>query len=112
MMTQRHAFVVAGMIALALAGACAKAKPPVAKVTPPPAPSSGGPDSTRPPAPPTPVAEPRPVPPEPVAEDPISSRDIGDINKNSPFQPVFFLLDSSDIDSAGQQALNANSGAR
>ena len=59
-------------------------------------------------APPTPVAEPRPVPPEPVAEDPIASRDIGDINKNSPFQPVFFALDSSEIDSKAQQALNAN----
>jgi peptidoglycan-associated lipoprotein len=108
MMTQRHAFVVAGMLALALAAGCAKAKPPVARVTPPPDPSTSGADSTRPPAPPTPVAEPRPVPPEPVAEDPISSRDIGDINKNSPFQPVFFALDSSDVDSAAQQTLNAN----
>ena len=36
------------------------------------------------------------------------ARDIGDINKNSPFQPVFFALDSSEVDAAGQQALNAN----
>jgi peptidoglycan-associated lipoprotein len=43
-----------------------------------------------------------------VAEDPIASRDIGDINKNSPFQPVFFALDSSDVDGTAQQALNAN----
>jgi peptidoglycan-associated lipoprotein len=49
-----------------------------------------------------------PVPPEPVAEDPIASRDIGDINKNSPFQPVFFALDSSEVDALAQQALNAN----
>jgi peptidoglycan-associated lipoprotein len=54
------------------------------------------------------VSEPRPVPPEPVAEDPISARDIGDINKNSPFQPVFFALDSSEVDATAQQALNAN----
>jgi peptidoglycan-associated lipoprotein len=54
------------------------------------------------------VTEPRPVPPEPMLDDPIASRDIGDINKNSPFQPVFFALDSSEIDAAGQQVLNAN----
>jgi peptidoglycan-associated lipoprotein len=76
-------------------------------VTPPPGTAAPA-DTTRPPAPPTPVTEPRPVPPEPVAEDPIASRDIGDINKNSPFQPVFFALDSSDVDTAAQQALNAN----
>jgi peptidoglycan-associated lipoprotein len=92
---------------LAFAGACAKKTPPVARVTPPPPPPSA-PDANRPPAPPTPIAEPRPVPPEPVAEDPIASRDIGDINKNSPFQPVFFAFDSSDVDAAGQQTLNAN----
>ena len=67
-----------------------------------------GSGSTGAPAPPTPVSEPRPVPPEPVTSDPIAGRDIGDINKNSPFQPVFFALDSSDVDSLGQQALNAN----
>ena len=42
------------------------------------------------------------------AEDPIAARDIGDINKNSPFQPVFFAFDSSDVDAPAQQALNAN----
>lgn len=103
----RRPFLITVVLALALAGACAKRQPPVARPTPPP-PGTMGPDSTRPPAPPEPVAEPRPVPPEPVGEDPISSRDIGDINKNSPFQPVFFALDSSEVDAASQQALNAN----
>jgi peptidoglycan-associated lipoprotein len=91
---------------LTFAGACAKKQPPVARVTPPPPPPSTA--DSKPPAPPTPVAEPRPVPPEPMAEDPIASRDIGDINKNSPFQPVFFAFDSFDVDAAAQQALNAN----
>ena len=94
------------VLALLLVGACAKRQPPVAKPIPPP--GSTGPGSGRPPAPPEPMSEPRPVPPEPMAEDPISSRDIGDINKNSPFQPVFFALDSSDVEGAAQQALNAN----
>jgi peptidoglycan-associated lipoprotein len=106
MMTHRQHLCCVVLMVLAFAGACAKKTPPVARVTPPPPPPPV--DATLPPAPPTPVAEPRPVPPEPVAEDPIASRDIGDINKNSPFQPVFFLFDSSDVDAAAQQALNAN----
>jgi peptidoglycan-associated lipoprotein len=108
MMTDRRLVVLAVVMTIALVGGCAKRKPPIAKPTPPPPTST--PDSSRPPAPPTPVTEPQPVPPEPVGVDPISSRDIGDINKNSPFQPVFFAFDSSDVDSAGQQALNTNAG--
>jgi peptidoglycan-associated lipoprotein len=107
MMMHRHTISCAVVMVLALAAACGPKQPPVARVTPPPA-GPAGPDANRPPAPPTPVAEPRPVPPEPVAEDPIASRDIGDINKNSPFQPVFFLFDSSDIDAVAQKSLNAN----
>ena len=106
MMTQRIHLCGVVVMVLALVGGCAKKQPPVARPTPPPPPPSTA--DSKPPAPPTPVAEPRPVPPEPVAEDPIASRDIGDINKNSPFQPVFFLFDRSDVDAAAQQALNAN----
>jgi peptidoglycan-associated lipoprotein len=102
---QHILFVVAVMVAMT--AACKKPQPPIARPTPPPG-TSTSPDANRPPAPPTPVSEPRPVPPEPVAEDPISARDIGDINKNSPFQPVFFALDSFDVDTAAQQALNTN----
>ena len=94
------------MMALAMAGACAKKKPPVARPTSPPPAAAG--DPSRPPAPPTPVSEPQPVPPEPVAEDALASRDIDQINKNSPFQPVFFRFDSSEVDAEGQQALNTN----
>jgi peptidoglycan-associated lipoprotein len=38
----------------------------------------------------------------------LSSTDIDTLNKNSPFQPVFFKYDQDDIDAAGQQALNSN----
>ena len=93
-------------LVLALAGACAKKQPPIARPTTPPPDLAG--DSTRPPEPPEPVAEPLPIPPEPVIEDDLAGRDIGDINKNSPFQPVFFAFDSSEVDAAGQQALNTN----
>ncbi|MGH9310401.1 MAG: peptidoglycan-associated lipoprotein Pal [Vicinamibacterales bacterium] len=105
-MINRQPLPFAVVMAVLLVGACAKRTPPIAKPTPPPPGTST--DASRTPAPPTPVEEPRPVPPEPVADDPIASRDIGDINKNSPFQPVFFAFDSSEIEGASQQALNAN----
>jgi peptidoglycan-associated lipoprotein len=107
MTTHRQHLVCAVVMALALVGGCGKKPKPVPRITLPPDPPPAA-DTTRPPAPPTPVTEPRPVPPEPVAEDAIASRDIGDINKNSPFQPVFFAFDSQDVDAAAQQALNAN----
>jgi peptidoglycan-associated lipoprotein len=107
MMKQKQYVVTAAILAFALVSACAKKQPPVARPTaPPPGPVTS--DATRPPAPPEPVAEPRPVPPEPVPEDTLAGRDIDEINKNSPFQPVFFGFDSSEIDGGGQQALNAN----
>jgi len=107
MMTHTRYALCTLLVALALVGACAKKQPPVARPTTPP-PGGVSDDSTRPPAPPEPVSEPMAVPPEPVLDDPITGRDIGDINKNSPFQPVFFVLDSSDVDAAGQQVLNEN----
>jgi peptidoglycan-associated lipoprotein len=106
MKTYRQRAVIGMLMALALGAGCAKKKPPVARPTTPPATTAS--DSTRPPAPPTPVAEPTPVPPEPVAGDVLAGSDIDLINKNSPFQPVFFELDSSEVDGAGQQALNTN----
>ena len=36
--------------------------------------------------------------------------DLDTINKNSPFQPVFFGLDSYEVDGGGQQALTTNAG--
>ena len=98
---------VAVVLTLALAVSCAKKKPPVAKPTTPPSGAATS-DSNRPPPPPTPVTEPTPVPPEPIVEDRFAGSDIDVINKNSPFQPVFFRFDSSELDNTGQQALNTN----
>jgi peptidoglycan-associated lipoprotein len=92
---------------LVTAGACKKT-PPVARPVPPP-PTGVDPAGGKPPAPPEPIAEPTGVPAEPtITEDPLRSRDIDEINKNSPFQPVFFALDSSEIDAGGQKALHTN----
>ena len=43
-----------------------------------------------------------------MTSDTLAGKDLDEINKNSPFQPVFFALDSFDVDQGGQQALNAD----
>jgi peptidoglycan-associated lipoprotein len=107
-MMQRRLVLVIAAIAIAGAAGCAKKKPPVARPTTPPPAASSATTGTRPPSPPEPVREPEPVPAEPIASDPLLSTDIDAINRNSPFQPVFYLYDQAEIDAAGQQALNAN----
>jgi peptidoglycan-associated lipoprotein len=102
----RRAAAILAIVAMAAVGACAKKQPPVAKPTPPPPVDSTA--GTRPPEPPTPVNEPQPVPAEPAAMDEPASRDLDDINKNSPFQPLFFGYDQSEVSAEGQQILNAN----
>ena len=86
--------------------ACHKNAPPVARPTPPPAPSTPATTGTRPPAPPEPVPEPTVVPPEPVPNDAIASASLDDLNRNSPLKPVFFELDSSDLSRDGQKTLD------
>ncbi len=107
MMVQRHVALGVVMAVVLAVGACGGKKPPVARPAPPP-PASGPGTGARPPAPPEPVREPQPIPPEPITSDTLASKDIDALNRNSPFQPVFFRYDQSDVDAAGQQALNAN----
>jgi peptidoglycan-associated lipoprotein len=99
-------------VVLALVAACAKKQPPVARPTqPPPAASTTNPNpgATRPPTPPEPVAEPVSIPADPtVTAGDLAARSIDELNQQSPFQPVFFLLDSDQITSAGQAALQSN----
>jgi len=99
--------VIALLVAALGAGACGKKKPPIARPLPPP--PAASPTTNMPPAPPTPVPDTTPIPPEPkITDDPLVSGDLDVINKNSPFQPVFFLLDSFEIEGPAQQALTAN----
>jgi len=101
--------VIAVLVAALGAGACGKKKPPVARPMPPPPTGAG--TTTAPPPPPTPVPDTTRVPPEPtISDDPLTSGDLDVINKNSPFQPVFFALDKFDVDGTAQQALTANAG--
>jgi peptidoglycan-associated lipoprotein len=113
MLNRRAAFAILIVLLATLGGGCAKKKPPVARPTlPPPPPPTESTTPARPPAPPEPVREAQPVPPEPaLKEDTLASRDIDAINKDSPFQPVFYLFDSAELDEQGQQVLNANAEA-
>jgi peptidoglycan-associated lipoprotein len=106
-MKQRRTVVALAMIALMMVSACGKKKPPVAKPVPP-GPSSTTSGGSKMPGPPEPIKEAVAVPSEPIASDTLSSTDIDTLNKNSPFQPVFFAYDQDDIDMPGQQALNHN----
>jgi peptidoglycan-associated lipoprotein len=85
--------------------ACHHTPPPVARPTPaPPPPATAG---ARPPEPPPPVREPV-VPAEPMANDAVASRSLDDLNRDSPLQPVYFELDSSDVNDAGRTVLQAD----
>jgi peptidoglycan-associated lipoprotein len=109
-MMQRRDVLCAVMV-LTLVTACGKKKPPVARPLPPPPATAAAAQPNRPPAPPEPVPETTAIPPEPkISDDPLTSGDLDVINKNSPFQPVFYGLDSFEVDQVGQQALNTNAG--
>ena len=97
-------------LASVMAAACGKKTPPVARPMPPPPATTASSTPGRPPAPPEPVTEPAIVPPEPVRDDAISSASLDDLNRNSPLQPVFFELDSSDLSPAAQKALDQDAG--
>ncbi|HEY5618167.1 MAG TPA: peptidoglycan-associated lipoprotein Pal [Vicinamibacterales bacterium] len=98
------AFVIA--ISLVAAG-CSRRQPPIAQPAPP---SAAAPPATTaaPPPPPVRVEEALPVPGEPVAEDSIGGRSLDDLNRDSPFKPVFFALDSSDLDDPGRAVVSGN----
>jgi peptidoglycan-associated lipoprotein len=104
-----QALIVLVLLLTVVVAACGKkAKPPVARPMPPPADTtaSGG-DTGRPPAPPVPVNEPIPVPPMP-SEDSINSKSLDDLNRDSPLQPLFFELDSSDVSQEGMKTMQDN----
>ena len=98
---------VGAMVVAALVTAgCAKKPAPVARPMPPPA--TGGGESVVPPLPPPPPIVDPPVVTPPVPTDTIGSRSLDDINRNSPLQPVYFALDSFEIDDQARKVLQAS----
>ena len=110
MMKRSVQFVVLVAVVLAVAGAaCAKKPPTVARPQPPPVTQNALPPE--PPSPPRPVDEPIPVPPEPEgirAGD--LKGDLDSLNRSGVLKPVFFDLDSSEVNADGQRALQENAG--
>ena len=98
------------MIALMVVmAACAKKKPaPVARAAPPPAvvAPAPAPAPAPPPAPAQRVEEAVPVPQ--LSEDSIGARSLEDLNRDSPFRPALFALDSSELDDTGRAIVSAN----
>jgi peptidoglycan-associated lipoprotein len=99
--------VLTGLVVASLAlGACAPKKPPVARPLPPPPPTT--PEAPPPPPPPAPVAEAPVVAAPPVVADPMASRSIDDLNRDSPMRIVYYDYDSADLSVEARAALDSN----
>lgn len=94
------------------AAACSRRQPPTLLPPPPPpvaTPPAVAAPSTPPPQPTTErIEEALPVPPEPLSEDAIGNRSLDELNRDSPFRPVFFELDEADLDDMGRKTAQSN----
>jgi peptidoglycan-associated lipoprotein len=103
-MRSRVNTVMAVVLLVLTVAACGKKKPPLpsppAEAEPPAVAESSGR--------PQPVEEAVPVPPEPIAEDKIGGRSLDELNRDSPFRPVFFSLDSAELDNDGRAIATTN----
>jgi len=98
--------VVLVLLSVVAAG-CARRQAPATGPAPPPT-APPGVTAPAPPAPPSRVEEALPVPPEPIAEDSIANRSLDELNRDSPLKPVFYPLDSAELDEAGRAIVTAN----
>ena len=109
---------VAVALALGATVACGSNPPPVAHpTTPPPAGAAGASSSGSPTGAgdagstaPTSTTVPAPPPPptmssDAISADPYASESTDVINKNSPLQPIFFGLDSDQLDDGARRAI-------
>jgi peptidoglycan-associated lipoprotein len=97
--------IVIAIILAAVTADCSRNKKPIA--TPQPTPTLPAVPDTPPPAPPqrvedAPIAQPR------LGEDELADRSIDDLNRNSPLKPIFFTVDSADLDDSGRGIATAN----
>jgi peptidoglycan-associated lipoprotein len=95
---------------LAVAGAaCNRRNTPVAAPTGPTGPVAPPGITPAPEGPPQRVDEALPVPAQPsLSDDPIANRSLDDLNRDSPLQPVFFELDSFELNDQGRATASAN----
>ena len=105
----RPRFTLVVLVLVVAVAACAKRQTPVATPQPPPANAPSTAATT--PTPPAPQRLPDvlPVPPQPaLSDDSVGSKTLDDLNRNSPLKPVFFSVDSADLDEAGRQVASEN----
>ena len=107
--TMRPGFIALVVMSLLVLAACAKKQPPVAAIPQPPPNIATPPSIAKPDAAPRRVDEALPVPAQPVvADDAATTRTLDDLNRNSPFKPVLFAVDSADLDETGRAVASAN----
>src|SRR5215510_3086673 len=111
MFTRAQATLAFVGLGLLLIVGCSKQPPRVEAPAPvpetPPSPTAPA-RPTPPPAPPQRVDDgvvrSAPLPPD----ERVASRSLEELNRNSPLRPVFFTLDSAELDDAGRQVASAN----
>ena len=99
--------VVAVTLALAVTAACGKKK--VATGPQPPPAEEASVVTPNPPAPAERVEDRTPVA-QPLADESITNKSLDDLNRDSPLKPVFFPLDSAELDDTGRAIAQANAG--
>lgn len=106
-MLKKVAPLAVAVAMLVAAAACGSKKAPALEPLPAPAPETVAPPAPPPPTAPTRVSDATPAAPT-VRDDSVSSSALDDLNRNSPLRPVFYALDSSDIDPTAKAVLDAN----
>jgi peptidoglycan-associated lipoprotein len=107
--TLQLSIVLCLLIALVATG-CNRRRPPVA-APPPPPPAVGAPPPIGPAGTPPPqrVDDALPIPQQPaLAQDEVANRSLDELNRNSPLQPVFFSLDSAELDETARMTVMMN----
>lgn len=100
--------IVVTLVAALSVAACGPKKPTLKPQPAPATTETSTPDATTATTTPQRVDDPLPVPQQPLGEDSIASKPLDDLNRESPLKPVFFALDSADLDAAGRAVTTAN----
>jgi len=100
--------IVLLLLLLVAVTGCNRRTTPVAAPLPPRppgvTPSDTGVATTKP----QPVDERLPVPPQPLDDGGLSNKTLDDLNRDSPLEPVYFVLDSADLDDTGRTTVTRN----
>ena len=99
--------VIAAVVATGCARRQKDAAIPLPPQPPPPAEAIAEP-SVVPPAPPGPRPDNQLAVTPPLADETVDTRNLEELNRDSPLKPAFFPLDSSDLDDAARGVVSGN----